>query len=185
MKAVLRIFKYLKGTKELGIQYNKGASLQMTCYVDASYADDSDNRRSTTGIIIFLGGGPIFWASKQQPIVATSTMEAEYIALHAALQAILHLRTILEELGIKQGPTTIFEDNMSAIHLANGPSLPRRAKHIDVRYHSVREHVEKGTIKIVPVESAKQLADINTKNLSVVTHQQLISQIMSTLRSLD
>jgi hypothetical protein len=165
-RAAKRVLKYLKGTMEVGIVYGgQGAKeLELEVYSDADWGGDIDTRRSTTGYVCMLNGGAISFASKLQPTVALSSAEAEYMALAAATQEVLHLGPILESMGVKSSQAIkVYEDNQGCIALAENPVFQKRSKHIDIRYHFVRERVEMGDIKVEYVSTEEQLADMLTK----------------------
>jgi hypothetical protein len=125
-----------------------------------------DDRRSITGYVNFMSGGPVTWQSKNQTSVALSTMEAEYMALAAETQEAIWLRMVLEELGVQMaGPVVIREDNKACQMFADHAGNFSRTKHIDVRYHFVRERVERGDIRVDYVSTDEQVADIFTKAL--------------------
>lgn len=108
---------------------------------------------------------PVTWSSRKQRIVAQSTIEAEYIALTHCVRDVLFVRQMLKELGYAQKTTIIKEDNQACIAIAENPTQHARTKHIDVRYHFVREHVSENRIKLEYVMSRENLADIFTKGL--------------------
>lgn len=163
--AAKRILRYLQGTKHIGLTYGSGSN-QVVGYCDADYAADIDQRKSTTGYVFLLNGGVVSWSSKLQQTVALSTTEAEYMALaHAAKEAIW-LRLLLSEFGIEQeGATIINEDNQGCINLAKNPISHGRTKHIDVRYHFLREKVDENIIQLQYCKTDDMLADSFTKAL--------------------
>ena len=135
--------------------------------MDADFASDRTNRRSTTGYVIKLGGGPISWKSKQQNHVTASTTEAEYVALSIVTKEICWLRNLLEELGFKQdNPTVVNEDNRGTICFANHDSFKGNSRHIDVAFHFGQEKTKDGTIQVVYCETGNQVADMLTKGLN-------------------
>ena len=167
LTAVKRIFRYLKGTTNLALRYSKGENGTLTGYSDADWAGDRDDRHSTTGHVFLMSGGAVSWLSKKQTTVALSTAEAEYIALCSATQETVWLRRLLMDLNLNPcNATTLMEDNQSAIAIARNPVAHTRTKHIDIRYHYVREAVQEGTIDICYCPSADMIADILTKPLS-------------------
>ena len=170
--AVKRILRYVKGTVDYGIQYRKGNE-QLSGYSDASWASDLDDRRSMSGYIFLLSGAPISWRSKKQATVALSTAEAEYVALAAAAQEAVWLRNVMKGLSEKMPPTVIHEDNQSAIAIAKNPQFHSRTKHMDIKYHFVRELVDKGTIQLSYCETGNMLADVLTKGLPAPQHNKL------------
>ena len=149
----------------------RGRTKPLEMYVDADWGGYVDTRRSTTGYVAYFNSSPISWASRRQATVAQSSMEAEYVAAAEATREIIWLRSLLGELGLGQdGPTPMFVDNQTAIRLSSNPSTHARSKHIDIKHHLVREHVEFGTIKLNYIETAKQRADALTKALGGPKH---------------
>ena len=162
-RAVRRILRYLRGTIDLGISYS--GMEKLIGYVDADFANE-ENRKSVGGYVLLLGGGPIAWNSKRQSIVTTSTAEAEYVALSNAGKIISRIRKILIFLGEDIKNLHIMEDNQAAINLVTGEKIPARTKHIDVKYHHVREMVrDRKEFEVKYVPTVDQMADIFTKNL--------------------
>ena len=138
----------------------------LQCYVDASDAADVDTWRSTAGYIFFISGGPVSWHSRMQTKVALSSMKAEYMAASAATKEVLWQARLLQQLGMQVDlPITLYEDNKSAIMLADHPGDHRTTKHIDTKVNFAREAQTNGFIKLVYVPTAKQLADGMTKAL--------------------
>ena len=166
-EAVLRIFGYLKGTRALGISYHSGSSTNgVTAYADSSWASDVDNRPSRTGYFFKVANHLISWQSKRQVTVALSTCEAEYMALSAAVQESSYLIQLCCSFGIsKIGNLVIFQDNMGTLDLAKNKKIKTRTKHIDVRYHFIREQVSAGGIKLVHCPTQLMQGDILTKAL--------------------
>lgn len=139
LQAVKRIYRYLKGTVELGIRYRRCGEGSLVAFADSDYAGDVDDRKSTSGYLFMLEIGAVSWSSKKQPVVTLSTIEAEFIAAASCACQGVWLRRILEKLGHVQGiSTTIYCDNSSAIKLSKNPALHGRSKHIDVRFHFLR-----------------------------------------------
>ena len=150
--AAKRVLRYLKGTRQLGLTFVRDADgLKLRGACDADWASDVDDRRSTTGFAFMLQkeGAAISWNTKKQPTAAISSSEAEYQAMAAAVQEVLYLRSLLEEMGVTpEGATTIQEDNQSCIKMCKNPVMQKRTKHIDVKHHFVRERVEDGTVEL-------------------------------------
>lgn len=178
--AVKKIFRYLRGTIDYGIVYGasgretpelvkdigaSGRQLELEGYTDADFAGCVDTRKSRSGFVFMLNKSPVSWCSKRQDIVSLSTTEAEYIALNHGAKDAVWLQKILKELDVKCKSVIVQVDNQSAIKLASNPELHNRSKHIDVRYHYIRDLVEDETIKIKYVQSKEQVADIFTKPL--------------------
>uniref|UniRef100_A0A2N9FQZ7 Integrase catalytic domain-containing protein n=1 Tax=Fagus sylvatica TaxID=28930 RepID=A0A2N9FQZ7_FAGSY len=132
-------------------------------YVDADYAGEVDDRRSTTGYVFTLSGGPICWKSTLQSIVAMSTTEAEYMAVAEAAKEALWLKGLVKELGLNQGGVQMHCDSQSAIYLAKNQVYHARTKHIDVRFHKIRELIVTGDIVLEKVHTSENAADMLTK----------------------
>jgi hypothetical protein len=174
-----RIIKYLIKTKDVCIKYQSQGSL--LGYSDSDFAGDLDTRKSTTGYLFMLNGGPISWASQKQPCVALSTCEAEFMASCEAAKNLLWLKQFFKDIEIEQNCTTLCMDNQSAIKLINNPVFHKKSKHIDVKFNFIREKVQQKLIVIKYVPSSEQLADIFTKALPAVQFANLRDQILSVL----
>ena len=166
MLAVKRIFRYLIGTINLGLWYPRGTHIDLTCYSDADFAGYKVDRKSTSGTCHFLGHSLVSWFSKKQNSVALSTTEAEYIAAGNCCAQILWMKQTLRDYGIKLDQILILCDNTSTINLSKNPIQHSRTKHIEIRHHFLRDHVQKGDVVIKFVSTENQLADIFTKPLS-------------------
>ena len=165
--AVKRVLRYLKGTAEYGILFKNEESKECIGYSDADWAGDHDDRKSTSGYIFKSASGAISWRSKKQECVALSTAEAEYVALSSATQEAVWLRKLATDLGNPpKEPTTVFEDNQSAIAMSKNPQFHGRAKHIDIKHHYVREQVNRGTVKLEYCSTREMTADMFTKGLN-------------------
>ena len=159
--ALKRLLRYLKGTTKYGILFSKEATSQCIGFSDADWAGDVSDRKSTSGYVFMLSGGAVSWSSKKQKCVALSTAEAEYVALSSASQESIWLRQLMTELGNPlEVPTLIFEDNKAAIAMTNNPTFHGRAKHIDIKFHFIRDQVSRGTIKLEYCPTDQMLADI-------------------------
>ena len=176
----MRVVRYLNTTQDKSLRFepviDRGNEIKL--FVDASYNYDTDTRRSRSGYIATFNGCPIMWRSRMQPIITLSSTEAEYVALCEAAKEAVWLRRVLTELGFKQGPITIYVDNKGAIELATQRKTNMRTKHIDIRYHWIREKVEQGIIRLVHVASAHNIADLLTKIVGAVKARQLLEHIM-------
>jgi hypothetical protein len=168
LMAAKRILRYIRGTLELGILYRKGSQAELIAYSDSDYGGDVDDRKSTSGYVFMIGSGAVSWSSRKQPIVTLSTTEAEFIAAaHCVCQGIW-LKRILECIGLTQRKClTVFCDNSSTIKLSKNPVLHGRSKHIDIRFHFLRNLSCDGSIELVHCASKDQLADIMTKALKL------------------
>ncbi|KAJ9548148.1 hypothetical protein OSB04_020691 [Centaurea solstitialis] len=184
LKAVKRIFRYLKGTVNLGLWYPKGSGYELTGYTDADHGGCKLDRKSTTGHIQFLGDKLVSWASKKQNCVSLSTAEAEYVAAASCCSQIIWMRTQLRDYGFKFDKIPIYCDSKSAIAISCNPVQHTKTKHIDIRYHFIKDHVEKGTIELYFVNTEFQLADLFTKALDEKRFNFLITKLgMRTLKT--
>ena len=137
LTAVKRIFRYLKGTIDVVLQY-KLAGDKLMGYSDADWENDLDDQHSITGNVFIMSGGAVSWLSQKQATIALSTAEAEYIALGSATQEAIWLRQLLADLRIDtKTPTEISEDNQGAIAMAKNPVGHKRTKHIDIKHHFI------------------------------------------------
>jgi hypothetical protein len=166
-----------KFPRDLNPSPSSSPSIDLYGYSDATWADDVNSGRSTTGYIFYLNGGCISWCSKRQPTVAHSSAESEYMAISQAAREAVWLRALLVELGIKLPSTTIFGDNQSCIALAKNPVHHARTKHIAVRHHYVREKVESKELHLQYVPTADMVADALTKGLPRPKFQELTAKM--------
>ncbi|XP_071729058.1 uncharacterized mitochondrial protein AtMg00810-like [Rutidosis leptorrhynchoides] len=165
-QAVKRILCYVKGTITYGLSFLHSPKPTLLGYSDADWARCIETRRSTYGYSIFLGGNLISWSAKKQPTVARSSCEFEYRALANTAAEIVWITHLLHELYVlPPGRPTILCDNKSALFLSQNPVSHKRAKHIDLDYHFIRELVSSGKLVTKFVPTTIQLADIFTKSL--------------------
>lgn len=168
--AAKRVLRYLQGTKSLGLTYGIkfDQGMALTAFSDADYASCIDTRKSISGVLLMLNGGPVIWSSRKQGVIATSTTDAEYIAAHDASKEVVWTRGLLRETGQNQlEPTTLYCDNAAAETLINNPVLYRRTKHVDIKYHYVRDVVKDRQLIVTHIGSNQQRADLLTKPLSI------------------
>ncbi|WVZ95085.1 LOW QUALITY PROTEIN: hypothetical protein U9M48_040890 [Paspalum notatum var. saurae] len=180
LTAVKHLLRYVVGTLDYGIVYPRrgGGKAELIGYSDSDMGGDVDGRKSTSGLIFFLGKCPISWQSQKQRIVALSTCEAEYIAAATACCQGVWLRRLLQEItGEDHRAPVLRMNNKSAIELAKNPVLHDRSKHIDIRFHFIRDCVNGGRIVLGHVETGQQLADILTKPLGQKRLVQLMVKI--------
>nr|GEZ20838.1 hypothetical protein [Tanacetum cinerariifolium] len=163
--AVKRIFRYLRGTVHRGLWYPKDSSIALTAFADADHAGCQDTRRSTSGSVQFLGERLISWSSKRQKSAAISGKEAEYIALSGCCAQILWMRSQLSDYGLGFNKIPMYCENKSDIALCCNNVQHSWFKHIDTRYHFIKEQVENGVIELYFVNTEYQLADLFTKAL--------------------
>ena len=178
LTAAKRILRYLKGTVYLGLSYKKCADGNLIGYSDADWAGDVDDRHSTSGNVFLLARGAVSWLSKKQATVALSTAAAGYVALSAATQEAIWLRRLLTDVGeTLEDPIVINEDNQGAIAMAKNPVGHAGTKHIDMRYHFVRERVQNGAIILKYVRSGDMIADILTKPLPKHSFEKFVIEL--------
>ncbi|GKA05798.1 retrovirus-related pol polyprotein from transposon TNT 1-94 [Tanacetum coccineum] len=163
LHAVKRIFKYLRGTVNRGLWYPKDSSIALTAYADADHVGCQDTRRSTSGCMQLLGDRLVSWSSKRQKSAAISSTEAEYIAMSGCCAQILWMRSQLTDYGLGFNKIPMYCDNKSAIALCCNNVQHSRSKHIDIRFHFIKEQVENGVVELYFVNTEYQLADIFTK----------------------
>jgi len=163
-KAASRTLSYLSRTRHKGLVY-RGTALNFHAFTDSDWASDQDTRRSTSGYLVIMAGAPVCWMSKLQPIVAVSSMEAEYIACFFCVQEIAWIRMLLVDFRLARTmPTRTYIDNRSARLLMLNPVHHARSKHIDIKYHWQRDKVEDKTFKPLYVHTLDNRADILTKS---------------------
>ena len=179
LSVVKHLLRYVAGTIHYGLCYSKGdEDIKLKGYSDADMAGDVDDRKSTSGILFCLGDAPVSWQSQKQPVVALSSCEAEYIAASlAACQGIWLRRLIGKFYGRDAVAATIYVDNQSAIQLCKNPVFHGRSKHIETRFHYIRECVDGGQVAIHKIHTDNQLADILTKALGRVRFLHLRSKL--------
>lgn len=176
--AVKHLLRYIAGTLSYGCVCRYGDGESLTGFSDSDHAGDVDTRKSTSGVLFFLGESPVSWQSQKQKVVAISSCEEEYIAAAtAACQGIWLARLFGELMNQPAAPFSLFIDNKSAISLCKNPVLHDRSKHIDLRYHFIRDCVEKRWVAVEFIGTREQKADILTKRLSRVCFQELLGKI--------
>ena len=178
--AAKRVLRYLKGTTEYGITIRR-MNDNIVSYCDSDFANEIKNNTQSTidkakptfGYVVMMNGAPIDWISKKNPIVTLSTMEAEYIAASETGKSIVWLRQLLEELDF--GTTfTLKCDNQAAIRLLKNPEFYSRSKHISLKFHWIRSHLEEKSFAIEYVPTNENIADIMTKPLARPQHQHIL-----------
>jgi hypothetical protein len=166
--AVKRVLRYIAGTVDYGCHYGKkkGADV-LVGYSDSDLARDVDTRKSTTGVLFFLNDNLVTWQSQKQRVVALSSCEAEYIAATTAACQGIWLSRLLAEFKGDEGadPFTLKIDNQSAIQLSRNPVFHDRSKHIDTKFHFIRQCVEEAMLRVEHIHTRNQLANILTKSL--------------------
>lgn len=180
MAAVKQILRYVKGSITLGCHYGrKGEGTpELVGFCDSDLAGDVNDRKSTSGAVFFLGSNLITWASLKQKTVAFSSCEAKYMSAATAACQGIWLSRLLGELQNKEAQCVKLKiDNMSAISLSKNPVYHDRSKHIQIRYHFIRNCVEEGSVAVEHVSIGNQLADLLTKPLARVKFLELRERI--------
>jgi hypothetical protein len=193
--ALIRILRYLRKTWDLGLHYkneittpcaitndpdvipelifNIPGENQPEGFADASYGEEPD-RKSRSGYVFLFGGAAISWYSKKQVSVSLSSTEAEYYSLGDAVKESIWIKQLMDELGLQiENPITINQDNMSTMAIAINPIQHQKTKHIDIRMHFIREHLERKNIKLAHCPTENMIADILTKALPPSQHGKL------------
>ncbi|GKD35741.1 retrovirus-related pol polyprotein from transposon TNT 1-94 [Tanacetum coccineum] len=177
LKEVKRIFRYLRQSINMGLWYSKDSGFELIAYADADHAGCNDDCKSTSGGIQFLGDKLVSWSSKKQDCTAMSFAEAEYVSLSACCAQVIWMRTQLLDYGYRYHKISIYCDSKSAIAISCNPVQHSRTKHINIRYHFIKEHVEKGIIELYFVGTEYQLADLFTKALPKERFEFLVHKI--------
>ncbi|KAI0529333.1 hypothetical protein KFK09_001880 [Dendrobium nobile] len=178
LTAFKRIFRYLLGTRGLGIWYPRhNTSFQIIGFSDSNFAGYKVDKKSTSGTGQFIRQSLVSWSNRKQNSVALSTTEAEYIALGIYVAQVLWLKQQVLDLGLPVGTISVFCDNTSAICISKNPIQHSRTKQIDIRHHFIRDHVTKGDIELHHVTTENQLADIFTKPLAFDTFSSLRTRL--------
>ena len=165
---MLHIIRYLLGSKDLSLTFEWGSGLEISVFADANYAEKADGRISVSRVAVTVGKSSVSWFSSTQKIVTLSTTEAEYVTLGDGVKEALFVKGVLSFIipSIPENRIKVFVDNDGAISLANNPLSSARAKHIDVRFHFIRELTRSKTILVEYVPTKEQHADILTKTLT-------------------
>nr|GFA77436.1 ribonuclease H-like domain-containing protein [Tanacetum cinerariifolium] len=154
LTAVKRIFRYLKDTVHMGLWYPKDTGFELTAFLDLEYAGCLDSRKSTFGGIQFLGGDKLVsWSSKKHDYTSMSYIEAEYVSLSTCCAQVLWMRTQLTDYGFHFDKIPMYCDSKAAIAISCNPVQHSRTKHIDIRYHFIKEKVEKDIVELFFVET--------------------------------
>jgi hypothetical protein len=174
------LLRYIKGTKDIKLSFPRSDASEIILegYSDSDYGNCLDSRQRISGNLFRLNNSTICWRSKKQKSVATSTCDAEYMALALVTKQWLWLTNALEELNVPVTNAAMFCDNKAAIDIAYNHTIGDQSKHINIAYHLVCENVESGRISLVKVELAENLDDICTKELPHVTLRKLRTAIM-------
>ncbi|KAL5551858.1 hypothetical protein UlMin_002034 [Ulmus minor] len=154
------------------------APVRLNAFSDADWGSCPDSRRSTTGFCIFIGDSLVSWKAKKQTTVSRSSAEAEYRALSSTASELIWLQKLLRDFQVEvSSPALLYCDNQAAIHIASNPTFHERTKHIEIDCHFVRERITSGVLKLLPIRSQHQLADMFTKPLPSAQLSSLLSKM--------
>ncbi|XP_058775305.1 secreted RxLR effector protein 161-like [Vicia villosa] len=187
LAAAKRILRYLKGNLNYGILFpiaDKGKEFKLVGYTNSSWCSVAEDRKSTTGYVFMLGGAPVAWSLRKEPVMALSSRGTEYIDDSLCACQATWMVKLFEEITDKyHGAITIKIDSMLAINLAKNPISHGRSKHIEIRFHYLRENVADGKMNLEHYRTENQIADIMTKGVHVEIFRRLI--LMMNIDSLD
>ncbi|XP_061356259.1 secreted RxLR effector protein 161-like [Gastrolobium bilobum] len=167
-KAAKKVLRYLQGTKDHMLMYKRSNELEVIGYTDSDFGGCLDSRKSTFGYLFMFSQGAISWKSAKQTIVASSTMEAEFVACFEATTHALWLRNFISELAVVDTisrPLKIYYDNYAAVFFSKNERYSKGAKHIKLKYFNVKEEVQKQRVSIMHIRTKHMMADPLTKGL--------------------
>ena len=176
LNRALYVCRYLIGTKNYALVYRGKPGMGVSACVDSDWASNPTDRKSTTGYFVKSASAPVIWVSRAQKTVALSSTEAEYMALSDCSRQVTWIHQLLGEIGYTLGPIPICGDNQGAIFISANPVTEKRSKHIDIRYHYIREVIERRLVEVFYIDGAENPADMLTKNLGHVKFLKFRSQ---------
>lgn len=146
---VKRIFRYLKGTSDYGIWYDRSNDFTLCTYTDVDWARDRDDSKSTSGGAFFLGGRLVSWLNKKQDCTSQSTAKAEYVAATNNYNQFIWMKQMMKDIGITSiEPVIIYYDNTSIVNMSKNPILHYKTKHMTIKYHVLKEKVAEKEIRL-------------------------------------
>jgi hypothetical protein len=177
-KAACRVVRYLKMNPGRGLFFPRDSDMQVLGYSDADWAGCLDRRRSTSGYCFFIGNSLVSWKAKKQVTISRSSSETEYRALSTATFELIWILFLLRDLKITcpKLPVLYF-DSQSALHIASNPVFHERTEHLEIDCHLVREKLQQGLLKLLPISTADQVADFLTKALPSPKFNQFVSKL--------
>lgn len=178
--AIHGVYRYIRETLNYRLCLG-GKQVSVVGYSDADYANtDLSGRKSITGYVYYVGEGPVAWYSKKQSTISLSTAEAEYVSMSTAVREALFIKQLLQLIGITVQPSIVQHcDNQAAIQLAANPVHHSRTKHIDVKHHHIRDHVENQTLTVTYCATDDMIADGLTKPLDRYKHTKFLQMLMT------
>ncbi|KAJ9545272.1 hypothetical protein OSB04_024979 [Centaurea solstitialis] len=168
---------WFKGQPRLGLWYPNDSSFDLVAYTDSDYGGANLDRKSTSGGCQFLGGRLVSWQCKKQTTISQSTTEAEYIAASQCCSQVLWIQNQMQDYGLSFLQTPIYIDNNSAISIVNNPVKHSKTKHIEIKYHFIRDCNEKKIIQVLKVHTDDQYADLFTKAFDVGRFTFLVTSV--------
>lgn len=165
LNKAMYICRYLVGTQDYHLVYGQRSEGFMA-YADADWGSDPNTRRSISGHLVYLGGAAISWLSRAQKTVALSSTEAEFMSLSDASRQLVWINSLMSELNMPVKAIPLYGDNQGAIFIASNAVTEKRTKHMDIRYHYIREVIEQGKVSLYFVKTDENPADMLTKNLA-------------------
>lgn len=186
-RAAKRILRYLKGAKAEEIVYSgrllQGEKVRIEVYSDSDWAQDVDDRKSVSGWVVKIAGGPVSWQSKKQPTRALSSCEAEFISLCEATREVIWLTQFLTELGIEHETPMMFTDSQSAMEWSRNAGNHQRTKHVALKYFFVRDAVQNKRVKLAYISTKENEADILTKSTTAAVFKYLKPKLHGTAKA--
>jgi len=184
---LLRVIKFVLDTKNFCLKIRPkfdNSSWNLRVFCDSDWAGDPETRISVTGFIIYLQGAPVCWRSKAQKGVTLSSSEAEYVAISDAVKEIKFLYFLLQNIGIDvELPIVVKTDNIGALFMSQNSSTGVKTRHVDTRYHFIRENIEDGILKMEFVKSSDNDSDIFTKNVNHEVYEKHVKKFLENSES--
>ena len=172
-----RILRYLKGTIEYGVTFKKD-KLKMYGYIDSDWGGNELDRKSFTGYIFKFGNAPVSWEAKKQKTVALSSCEAEYMGLAEGCKEALFMYNLFEEIFSQKLEIELLNDSQSAHKIVKNPVQHKRTKHIDIKYHFIRDIIRSGKFELTYIPTEDMIADVMTKALGNQKHKKCVEGIL-------
>lgn len=177
-QAAKRILRYLAGTINYSLCVIKSNKLSLSAYTDADWGNDSTDRKSYTGFVVKLGNNVVNWESRKQRCVALSSTEAEYLAITDVCKDLMFVKGFISEVLNRTLDIKVMNDNQSAHKLLEAREYcHKRTKHIDIRYHYIKDLIRNNGIKIEYLQTEKMVADVLTKPLSSIKHIEFVNKL--------